>query len=335
MGLLHEGGLFRRTTGAEIEQRKTHKPPIEMGLIGNPRVIENLQQAAELHRQGDPRAHLYHFVGIWPGHGQASIVQEGEMRALMDMNLLPLFDGHIAGSGGSGPVFAGLYNLVERWGDIFAEINPEIPLFQRGHLMLDELEQVFQERTPESFPSDTKIENVFVSVTNARTGRASAPLLDPHDKPITLLRASMSIPLMAPPTLYHGEPTIDGVVGDPLPISRVLYGSDFPNVTDIIVFAAAPPYDNEITAELAGQAIGLFDPENQTARLLRTQRERIRREMDFVTGKRNAVNKMGQPVRIVIIGPLKSSLSSFTLEGPTLIRARDIAQNYTADLLQK
>lgn len=335
MSLFTEGGRFRRATNAESEQKRAPKPPITMGMIGDTRVIDNLKRAATLHAEGDPRAYQYHFVGIWPGRGQASIIQEGEIRALMETGMLNLFDGHIAGSGGSGPVFAAHYGLAEAWGDIFAEVNPEIPLFRRGRLMIDELEHVFEERTPQSFPAETKVENIFVSLTHGRTGRGRAVLLDPHDRPTHLLRASMSIPEMAPATDYQGEPAVDGMVADPLPISRILYGPDFPNVNNIIVFLAAPLFETDGKAAALGYVMDALGRSQQIATLLKTQPERTLRETEFITGKRRAQNKRGEPVQIVAIGPLVSSLSPFTLDGQKLARARTLAQEYTTDLLQK
>ena len=73
MGLFLEGGSLRRPFSAE--HKRAPKPPITMGFIGDPTVFSDLKRAAEFDARGDPRANDYRFVGIWPGRGQASVVQ--------------------------------------------------------------------------------------------------------------------------------------------------------------------------------------------------------------------------------------------------------------------
>lgn len=166
---------------------------------------------------------------VLEGGGMRCAYTAGVLDCFLDMGLhFPLVS-----SASSGAVIGSSYVAKQRERNylILQEIikNPQFISFKRMVQGKDLFEMDFifdtipNQLVPFDFASFAKSGTVFiVGTTNIETGEAEHfDSFETKEELLTVIRASSSLPILAPAVSYQGKLLLDGGIADPIPISAV------------------------------------------------------------------------------------------------------------------
>ncbi len=306
--------------------------PIQEGfqLIGDSSVISNLWESKNKLDKGlQPTQRI---ALILPGGGQRGVREGALVSALEKFDMRNVFSDVIGISTGAPVGYYFLGGDAVRGTTIYTDNNVEndfVDMKRFYNVMgLKRLEQVFRDdkqlQNPDIFYSSRG--NLWVGLTDAKTGEAEFKLAQLTDDPINLLMASINVPFLGNlrPRKVGGNSYWDGTIASPLPIQWVIDNLD---PTDILIRFNKPFSDRNHKHMLEQFAEATIKGKMFTQ--LKTVNERYNEEFLYLTGKKTS------SVRIAGFIPTNDSLTTFSMDRPTLIHERDSCESSAIEITSK
>lgn len=312
--------------------REVEHAPIQEGfqLIGDPSVISSLWK----NKQELDEGHLpsRRVALILPGGGQRGVREGALVSALEKFDMRNVFSDVVGISTGAPVGYYFLGGEAVRGTTIYTDDNVEngfVELKRIYNVMgLKRLEKVFREdkALQDLDKLYTSMANLWVGLTDAKTGKAEFKIAQLSDDPINLLMASINVPFLGKlkPRKIGDNSYWDGTIAAPLPIQWVIDNLD---PTDILIGFNKPVSDKNHKHMLEQFTEATIKGKMFTQ--LKTVNERYNEEFRFVTGEKKS------PVNIAGFIPLNDSLTTFSMDRRLLVHERDTCKASAIEILSQ